>query len=43
MKVTCRGKEFDQYSPKEAKKRGITPVDNWRDAKIGDWILTADK
>tara|TARA_R100001082_G_scaffold110670_1_gene91298 strand:- start:196 stop:1002 length:807 start_codon:yes stop_codon:yes gene_type:complete len=43
MKVTCRGKEFDQYSPKEAKKRGITPVDNWRDAEIGDWILTADK
>jgi len=42
MKVQCRGKSFDVYTPDEAKKLKIKPIDNWRDAEVGDWILTAD-
>jgi|TARA_R100000234_G_scaffold118157_1_gene98030 hypothetical protein len=42
MKVTCRGKTFDVYTKKEAKKVKITPIKNWRTAQIGDWIKTQD-
>jgi hypothetical protein len=28
------------YTPKEAKERGISYLENWRDAQVGDWFLT---
>tara|TARA_Y100001937_G_scaffold128137_1_gene202666 strand:+ start:552 stop:1376 length:825 start_codon:yes stop_codon:yes gene_type:complete len=40
--VTCKGKEFEQYELDEIKAVGIKTVENWRDAKIGDWIRTHD-
>tara|TARA_R100001510_G_scaffold57558_1_gene66154 strand:- start:3349 stop:4158 length:810 start_codon:yes stop_codon:yes gene_type:complete len=42
MKVECRGKKFDVYTPKEAKKLGISIVEDWRKSEIGDWIETQD-
>ena len=42
MKVKCRGVEFDVLTVDEAKKKKITPVDNWKDAKEGEWIQTFD-
>jgi hypothetical protein len=42
MKVTCKGKEFDQYECDEINALGIETVENWRDAEIGDWIRTHD-
>tara|TARA_R110000824_G_scaffold218869_4_gene405582 strand:- start:11740 stop:12549 length:810 start_codon:yes stop_codon:yes gene_type:complete len=42
MKIECRGKKFDIYTKEEASELGITPVDNWRNAEVGDWIQTQD-
>ena len=42
MKVECRGKKFDVHTKEEAEKQNITPVKNWRTAKVGDWIETQD-
>jgi hypothetical protein len=42
MKVECRGKTFDVYTEEEAKQENITPIDDWRTAKVGDWIKTQD-
>jgi|TARA_R110000744_G_scaffold224184_1_gene342791 hypothetical protein len=42
MKVTCKGKEFEQYECDEINALGIKTVENWRDAEIGDWIRTHD-
>tara|TARA_R110002020_G_scaffold71570_1_gene184802 strand:- start:1847 stop:2656 length:810 start_codon:yes stop_codon:yes gene_type:complete len=42
MKIECRGKKFDVYTKKEASELGIEPVNNWRNAKVGDWIQTQD-
>ena len=43
MKIKCRGKEFDVYTPKEAKKLGIKVIKDWRQSKVGEWIQTQDK
>ena len=42
MLVTCKGKEFEQYELDEIDALGIKAIENWRDAKIGDWIRTYD-
>ena len=42
MIVECRGKNFDVYTEEEALDLGISTVSNWRNAEIGDWILTND-
>ena len=42
MKVTCKGKEFEQYECDEINALGIKTVENWRNAEIGDWIRTQD-
>ena len=43
MKVECRGKKFDVYTEEEALELGIELVQNWRNAKVGEWIQTQDK
>ena len=43
MRVKCRFKEFDVYNEEEASKLGIMPIDNWRKAVPGEWILTHDE
>ena len=40
--VQCRGKSFELYEYPDCTNHGINPVANWRDARKGDWIKTAD-
>jgi len=42
LKVKCKGKEFDVYETNEADSLKIKTIENWRKAKVGDWILTHD-
>ena len=42
MKVTCKGKDFEQYECNEINSLGIKAVEDWRNAEVGDWIRTND-
>lgn len=43
MEVKCRNKVFDIFSEVDALSLGIRYTGDWRGAKKGSWILTADK
>jgi len=40
--VQCRGKSFELYEYPDCTNHGINPIANWRDARKGEWIKTAD-
>ena len=42
MKVRCKKREFEVYTPHEAADLGIKYRTDWRNAEVGDWILTDD-
>ena len=43
MHIQCRNKIFEIYTVDQAKEQRIDYTTDWRSAKKGDWILTADK
>ena len=43
MLVNCRFKEFNVYTEREAKELELKPIEDWRKAKKGDWIVTHDE
>ena len=42
VEVTCRNKVFDVFTKEEADILSIKYRKDWRNASIGDWILTSD-
>ena len=42
MQVKCRNKTFEVFDKLEAENLGICFIEDWRNSKEGDWILTSD-